>query len=127
MASITAAAVKALRDKAPDKTQLPIMVCKQALQENNGDEEAAIQWLRERGYKGLPREKPASFVNKPDPDRKQQYNMSLVMSGAAGMLLIIAARMGSAEGTWSGGTTALFLIGALIGILGLAKYLVNSD
>ena len=42
MAEITAAAVKALRDK----TGLPMMECKKALQETGGDEEAAIEWLR---------------------------------------------------------------------------------
>lgn len=47
MAAITAAAVKALREK----TSLPLMDCKKALTECDGDEEAAIQWLRERGLK----------------------------------------------------------------------------
>jgi len=49
MAAISAAAVKALRDK----TQLPMMDCKQALQESGGDEEAAIRWLREHGHKTM--------------------------------------------------------------------------
>lgn len=47
MAEITAAAVKALRDK----TQLPMMDCKKALTESGGDEEAAMLWLREHGLK----------------------------------------------------------------------------
>lgn len=47
MAAITAAAVKALREK----TSLPLMDCKKALTECDGNEEAAIQWLRERGLK----------------------------------------------------------------------------
>lgn len=47
MAAITAAAVKALREK----TSLPLMDCKKALTECDGDEDAAIQWLRERGLK----------------------------------------------------------------------------
>ncbi len=47
MAAITAAAVKALREK----TGLPLMDCKNALSECDGNEEAAIQWLRERGLK----------------------------------------------------------------------------
>ena len=42
MAEITAAAVKALRDK----TGLPMMECKKALQATGGDEQAAIDWLR---------------------------------------------------------------------------------
>ncbi|PHS11518.1 MAG: translation elongation factor Ts [Blastopirellula sp.] len=49
MAGITAAAVKSLRDK----TGLPMMECKKALTETGGDEEAAIQALRERGEKLL--------------------------------------------------------------------------
>jgi len=47
MADITAAAVKALRDR----TGLPMMDCKKALQECSGDEEAAIRWLKERGQR----------------------------------------------------------------------------
>lgn len=45
--AITAAAVKELRQK----TGLPLMDCKKALTECDGDQEAAIQWLRERGLK----------------------------------------------------------------------------
>lgn len=47
MADITAAAVKSLRDK----TNLPMMKCKAALQEANGDQDAAVQLLREEGAK----------------------------------------------------------------------------
>ncbi|MHC4399477.1 MAG: translation elongation factor Ts [Planctomycetota bacterium] len=47
MSQITAAAVKALRDR----TGLPMMDCKRALQEADGDEEAAVRWLKERGQK----------------------------------------------------------------------------
>jgi elongation factor Ts len=47
MASITAAAVKALRDR----TGLPMMDCKQALQETDGDEDAAVDCLRKKGLK----------------------------------------------------------------------------
>jgi len=49
MAGITAADVKALREK----TGLPMMDCKKALVECDGDPEAAVQWLRERGAKVL--------------------------------------------------------------------------
>lgn len=45
MADITAASVKELREK----TGLPLMDCKKALTECDGEQEAAIQWLRERG------------------------------------------------------------------------------
>ena len=42
MAEITAAMVKELREK----TSAGMMDCKAALQETNGDMEAAIDWLR---------------------------------------------------------------------------------
>jgi elongation factor Ts len=45
MSKITAAAVKSLRDK----TSLPMMECKAALAETDGDEEAAIEMLRKKG------------------------------------------------------------------------------
>ncbi len=47
MGQITAAAVKAFRDR----TGLPLMDCKKALMEANGDEEKAIEALRKRGEK----------------------------------------------------------------------------
>lgn len=49
MAEISAAAVKALRDK----TGLPMMECKRALQETGGDESAAIEMLRKQGKKTM--------------------------------------------------------------------------
>ena len=45
MAEITAAAVKSFRER----TGLPLMDCKKALQEANGDEDQAIEVLRKRG------------------------------------------------------------------------------
>src|ERR1043165_9002053 len=45
MATITAAMVKDLRET----TGVGMMDCKQALSENNGDMEAAIDWLRKKG------------------------------------------------------------------------------
>jgi elongation factor Ts len=45
MAEITAAAVKELREKSG----AGMMDCKKALTENNGDLEAAIDWLRSKG------------------------------------------------------------------------------
>ena len=47
MADISAAAVKSLRDK----TGLPMMKCKEALQAAEGDEQAAIDWLRKDNIK----------------------------------------------------------------------------
>ncbi len=45
MAEISAAAVKALREK----TKLPVMKCKWALEQTGGDEQAAIELLRKEG------------------------------------------------------------------------------
>src|SRR5437868_10886521 len=45
MATITATMVKDLRET----TGVGMMDCKQALAENNGDMEAAIDWLRKKG------------------------------------------------------------------------------
>jgi elongation factor Ts len=47
MSGITAADVKSLRDK----TGLPMMECKKALNECGGDTAAAIEWLRKQGIK----------------------------------------------------------------------------
>lgn len=47
MTAVSAAAVKALREK----TNLPMMDCKRALEKAHGDEEAAIRMLREEGKK----------------------------------------------------------------------------
>jgi elongation factor Ts len=47
MSTITASAVKELREK----TGLPMMDCKQALNEAKGDMEKAMEWLRIRGKK----------------------------------------------------------------------------
>ena len=45
MAEVTTSAIKSLREK----TSAGMMECKRALTENNGDETAAIEWLRKRG------------------------------------------------------------------------------
>ncbi|HEV7226510.1 MAG TPA: translation elongation factor Ts [Pirellulales bacterium] len=47
MAEISAAMVKALRER----TGLPMMDCKKALQETGGDEQQAVDWLRKQGIK----------------------------------------------------------------------------
>jgi elongation factor Ts len=47
MAEISATAVKALRER----TGLPMMDCKKALQESAGDVEKAVEWLRKKGAK----------------------------------------------------------------------------
>jgi elongation factor Ts len=47
MAEVTAASVKELREK----TGLPMMDCKQALSATNGDMDAAVKYLREKGEK----------------------------------------------------------------------------
>ena len=45
MADITASQVKKLREQ----TGAGLMDCKKALTENNGDHEAAVEWLRKKG------------------------------------------------------------------------------
>ncbi len=47
MAEITAAMVKSLREK----TGLPMMDCKKALEKTNGDQEKAVDELRKEGIK----------------------------------------------------------------------------
>ena len=47
MAEISAAAVKSLRER----TNLPMMDCKKALQEANGDVDKAVELLRKAGAK----------------------------------------------------------------------------
>lgn len=47
MADITAADVKVLRER----TGLPMMECKRALQQTGGDHAAAVEWLRKQGIK----------------------------------------------------------------------------
>jgi elongation factor Ts len=49
MAQITAAAVKELRER----TGLPMMDCKKALEAVNGDGDAAVDWLRKSGKKTM--------------------------------------------------------------------------
>ena len=49
MPGITAAAVKALRER----TGLPMMDCKKALAECGGEEEKAVDWLRSQGLKTM--------------------------------------------------------------------------
>ncbi len=47
MAGVSAAAVKSLRER----TKLPLMKCKQALEQSGGDEDAAVEMLRKEGEK----------------------------------------------------------------------------
>ncbi len=49
MPEVSATAVKALREK----TNLPMMECKKALEVSSGDESAAIDWLRKQGKKTM--------------------------------------------------------------------------
>jgi len=53
MAAITAAAVKELRER----TGLPMMDCKRALQENDGNCDAAVEYLRKKGLQTLDKRK----------------------------------------------------------------------
>jgi elongation factor Ts len=67
MAEISAALVKELRDQ----TGAPMMDCKRALQETNGDIEAAVRLLRERGMAGA-----AKRADRATPEGKVGYRLA---------------------------------------------------
>jgi elongation factor Ts len=67
MAEISAALVKELRDQ----TGAPMMDCKRALQETNGDMEAAVRLLRERGMAGA-----AKRSDRATPEGKVGYRLA---------------------------------------------------
>jgi elongation factor Ts len=67
MAEISAALVKELRDQ----TGAPMMDCKRALQETNGDIEAAVRVLRERGMAGA-----AKRADRVTPEGKVGYRLA---------------------------------------------------
>jgi elongation factor Ts len=67
MAEISAALVKELRDQ----TGAPMMDCKRALQETNGDMEAAIRVLREKGMAGA-----AKRADRATPEGKVGYRLA---------------------------------------------------
>jgi elongation factor Ts len=67
MAEISAALVKELRDQ----TGAPMMDCKRALQETNGDIEAAVRVLREKGIAGA-----AKRADRATPEGKVGYRLA---------------------------------------------------
>jgi len=67
MAEISAALVKELRDQ----TGAPMMDCKRALQETNGDIEAAVRILREKGMAGA-----AKRADRATPEGKVGYRLA---------------------------------------------------
>lgn len=67
MAEISAALVKGLRDQ----TGAPMMDCKRALQETNGDMEAAVRVLREKGMAGA-----AKRSDRDTPEGKVGYRLA---------------------------------------------------
>src|SRR5919108_1345394 len=67
MAEISAAVVKELRDQ----TGAPIMDTKRALQETNGDMDAAVRVLREKGVAGA-----AKRSERATPEGKVGYRLS---------------------------------------------------
>src|SRR5438105_10086179 len=67
MAEISAALVKELRDQ----TGAPMMDCKRALQETNGDMEAAVRVLREKGVAGA-----AKRAERETPEGKVGYRLA---------------------------------------------------
>jgi elongation factor Ts len=78
MAEISAALVKELRDR----TGAPMMDCKRALQETNGDMEAAIRVLREKGVAA-----GAKRAENPTPEGKVGYR--LVDDGGRGTMVAV--------------------------------------
>ena len=67
MAEIAAALVKELRDR----TGAPMMDCKRALQETNGDIESAVRVLREKGIAGA-----AKRADRATPEGKVGYRLA---------------------------------------------------
>ena len=67
MAEISAALVKELRDQ----TGAPMMDCKRALQETNGDMDAAVRVLREKGMAGA-----AKRAERATPEGKVGYRLA---------------------------------------------------
>jgi len=67
MAEISAALVKELRDR----TGAPMMDCKRALQETNGDIESAVRVLREKGIAGA-----AKRADRATPEGKVGYRLA---------------------------------------------------
>jgi elongation factor Ts len=67
MAEISAALVKELRDR----TAAPMMDCKRALQETNGDMDAAVRVLREKGMAGA-----AKRAERATPEGKVGYRLA---------------------------------------------------
>jgi elongation factor Ts len=67
MVEISAALVKELRDQ----TGAPMMDCKRALQETNGDMEAAVRLLREKGLAGA-----AKRADRETPEGKVGYRLA---------------------------------------------------
>jgi elongation factor Ts len=78
MAEISAALVKELRDR----TAAPMMDCKRALQETNGDMDAAVRVLREKGMAGA-----AKRAERATPEGKVGYR--LADDGSRGTMVAI--------------------------------------
>jgi elongation factor Ts len=78
MVEISAALVKELRDQ----TGAPMMDCKRALQETNGDTEAAVRVLREKGMAGA-----AKRAERATPEGKVGYR--LAEDGSRGTMVAI--------------------------------------
>jgi elongation factor Ts len=78
MVEISAALVKELRDR----TGAPMMDCKRALQETNGDVDAAVRVLREKGIAGA-----AKRAERATPEGKVGYR--LAVDGTRGTMVAI--------------------------------------
>jgi elongation factor Ts len=76
MAAITSELVKELRDS----TNLPMMKCKQALEANNGDKTAAIEWLRKQGIAAADKKAGRLTTN---------GAIGMTIEGGAGVLVLL--------------------------------------
>lgn len=76
MAAITSELVKELRDS----TNLPMMKCKQALEANNGDKTAAIEWLRKQGIAAADKKSGRATAN---------GAIGMAINGGAGVLVLL--------------------------------------
>src|SRR6266513_3001630 len=95
MTGISAALVKELRDQ----TQAPMMDCKRALQDTNGDIEAAKRLLRERGIAFAKKVLEAVEANGPDAAETLDEERKL-LSGKLGENIVVAgtARFEAVDG-----------------------------
>src|SRR3569832_1213552 len=95
MADITAALVKELRDKSG----VGMMDCKKALQENNGDLEASMDWLRAKGLsKAAKQADPIAGTKLASGETVQDMGTQLIATVGENMMLRRAAAFAVQQG-----------------------------